>query len=724
MALRHAFVATLILIAAWSPARGGDTTFTYDPAGNLLSVSDVDTDPLSCGAPGNVCADAPHGTPRCDSGGCVLDCDEGFEFHSSFYECLDPLSDPRSCGGVGNACDVPDHGSAVCTEGVCGIRCDVGFTPAGNLCVSLAYDPAHCGTVGRSCPQVVGYYNCCRDGVCGATEGAACVNVSADPMNCGWVGHVCQGQGAACTNGRCSKPAGTPSVTSVNGKAPTDQAFRSPFWGGITVAGANLDRVTWIELEDWGSDTVDGTPDGVRSVPRARVRTLPTQQGPTIHYGQSSSTLTVDASSLQFEWSYDPWFDVRRWYKIKLHYNGSGGDRSIIPNVAVSFADRVPVGLPAPSISTVAAYYAWVVTKYDPATGLLYTEQDATTQIPTPSAVLAPDLAREFPVLAVAPEGLYLPRGLRFSGVALQQEIPEGYAWVSNVVVPYAPSGTRPLVLHEAGLIIRGSHLWEDGDLRFAYPLGNGLPGDFGNGDRAPIFQGDKIIVSGVSGATAQTAFLEFASIRGTATTPWPVRWIDRPRLSSIEDSAGAAEFIKIGELLTIRGSWLEVVDEMYLLGPSDTHVYHDIFESLVRVEGEPGLNQYQVVNRETIRLVIGERVVGGDESVVRGKIRVYACDGSIIWYEGHSLGIRWLGFGNQQSDLWDSALLYAGYAQGADFTYPRDGEGVWRDGEYVCSGGSEGDEDPQWDPTPTPVGLDEGGGGCTNTICPPPGLP
>ncbi len=427
--------------------------------------------------------------------------------------------------------------------------------------------------------------------------------------------------------------AGTPRVDRVNGVAPSGRVFRSPFWSGLALSGANLNLVTWVELEDWGADTVDGTPSGAQSVPTARQVTLPTGSGgPTIHFQQASTTLTVDAPSLEFQDAFDPQFQTRHWLKMRVHYTSSGTDRSILADVAVSLTDFVTQGLPPPTISGVSSYQAVSSTGYDPATGLL---PMATRFLVAPSSVMTTDLQREFPVLRVAPEGIYLAKGLNLRQAG------------AFIVFPYEPSVSGALMIGSVNLIVRGTNLWADGPLRLTDASGNALAEL-----SVRLFAEDKIVALVPASLESRLAFVEFASMRGTARTTWAVEFTGIPSLSRIDWGGGFSEDLlnqggwpqyvygtfPVGRTVTLIGRWLGNFTQAEFEGPSTTWVapywwdWHMDSDPLFRVDGGPGPNEFSVVDDQHIEV----RVDAHPDTDRAQRGYVYYCDCSgTCWDDG-----------------------------------------------------------------------------------------
>jgi hypothetical protein len=189
------------------------------------NVTDTTSDPNNCGACGNVCSSA-NGTATCTSGSCGIGtCSVGFANCDS-----DPSdgceininSDPINCGACGNVC-VSANGTATCTNGSCGIgTCSAGFANcdnnATNGCeININSDPNNCGACGNVCSSANGAATCtngsCGIGTCtagfancdnNATNGCE-TNTNTNINNCGGCGIACNVANGvpACTNGSC-----------------------------------------------------------------------------------------------------------------------------------------------------------------------------------------------------------------------------------------------------------------------------------------------------------------------------------------------------------------------------------------------------------------------------------------------------------------------------------------------------------------------------------------
>ena len=145
-------------------------------------------------------------------------------------ECVYYLTDPLNCGACGNVCGAGTH----CSEGTCVTVCPVGTTLCGDTCVDLQNDPANCGSCGNAC----GDNQICTSGACFTCrppEQTACdnrcVNVHTDAENCGACGVNCNtlcpssGQGACSQGNSCICASGGPQA---NIPFPVQQVVEAP----------------------------------------------------------------------------------------------------------------------------------------------------------------------------------------------------------------------------------------------------------------------------------------------------------------------------------------------------------------------------------------------------------------------------------------------------------------------------------------------------------------
>lgn len=153
-------------------------------------------DEANCGACGNACGNGES----CISGVCRTDCTGGeMNCGAAPGTCVDTSDDNDNCGACGTTCDTGE----TCTNGQC--VCDTPDT-CGSTCTNVDTDPANCGACGNACAA----NQVCNNGVCvatctGGTQNCdgSCVNVQSDPFNCGQCGTECDA-GEVCSNGTCA----------------------------------------------------------------------------------------------------------------------------------------------------------------------------------------------------------------------------------------------------------------------------------------------------------------------------------------------------------------------------------------------------------------------------------------------------------------------------------------------------------------------------------------
>ena len=170
---------------------------------------DLQADPSNCGECKAVCSDN-HNTPSCESGECVVDCEEDFadcdeEPKTNGCE-VNLLSNPSHCGGCGEtfACDEGSTGqSPNCNQGQCEyIACPegTGACDGDGACNDALTTTYNCGTCGESCEAANGVAACvnsapsscsitsCGEGFgnCDNNYGTGCeTNTSTSKDHCG-----------------------------------------------------------------------------------------------------------------------------------------------------------------------------------------------------------------------------------------------------------------------------------------------------------------------------------------------------------------------------------------------------------------------------------------------------------------------------------------------------------------------------------------------------------
>ena len=117
------------------------------------------TDPLNCGACGNVCGGGTH----CSEGVCVATCPAGTTLCGD--TCVDLLNDPNNCGGCGNVCG----DNQICTSGACVTCTSPNQTACDNECVNIHTDAENCGGCGVNCNTL-----CPSSGQGACSQGNSC----------------------------------------------------------------------------------------------------------------------------------------------------------------------------------------------------------------------------------------------------------------------------------------------------------------------------------------------------------------------------------------------------------------------------------------------------------------------------------------------------------------------------------------------------------------------
>lgn len=539
------------------------TMFTYDAIGNLTKVVNTATDINNCGTIGTVCQGTQHGTPACRDGVCVI---------TSGGQVIDVNNDPNNCGDAGHVCPAAvDHGIPTCSYGVCGFECETGYIPVDGRCVDL----------------------------------------KSDTTNCGYAGIVCQGTDTAlpvCIDGVCRTSA-APVVHSVNGATPPGQQFRVPFWDGVQVVGENLQNVTYIEVEYWGMDTVDGSSGGAMSIP---LFTGEVEDG-GYHEGWSSIGFMATPTSLTI-----PQVGFQRWMKLRLHYMNDGVDDYVLADVAVSFAYPASVTAPPPQITSVNVVRYLRTGQYNPDTGFIPTvnddnpilaNNDLTIMTPAPVAVMAFDSVwTEYPILKITRDGVYIRAGIKtfeFEGVT-DWVCSNGDATFTGTgfVFPYTNAPSHRVHLNPNMMprydyparclsdvvVLRGNNLLGDGPIYPSLPIGNPLPEGavVASDDIAPppYSRSDRLLAGG--DPKELVAYLELDSARGTAATPWPLNWLGTPEVASIDGAPiqpNTSITVQDGDTVELVGHWFVELNAVMVGGMEQRYSVIDDKHLLITIK-------------------------------------------------------------------------------------------------------------------------------------------
>jgi hypothetical protein len=141
--------------------------------------------------------------------------------------CVYYLTDPLNCGACGNICGA----GTSCSEGVCVSQCPIGTTLCGGTCVDLLSDPNNCG----GCGNVCGDNQICTSGACVTclppTQTACdnrCVNIHTDSQNCGGCGINCNFLCPSTGQGTCSQGESCNCTTGLSIHAPVTLVTEAP----------------------------------------------------------------------------------------------------------------------------------------------------------------------------------------------------------------------------------------------------------------------------------------------------------------------------------------------------------------------------------------------------------------------------------------------------------------------------------------------------------------
>ncbi|MEZ4407965.1 MAG: hypothetical protein R3A52_16040 [Polyangiales bacterium] len=175
------------------------------------------TDPLNCGACGNVCSQT-GGTRSCVGGTCRIACNTGLGDCDGAVTngCETNLNtSAANCGGCGRACSLA-NATAGCASGACTVAsCNAGFANCNGMAndgceINTQNDNNNCGACGNVCPGG----QRCSAGTCVSTCpsgqvacGSSCVTTATDPDHCGGCSMVCSNNNIAartCTASACS----------------------------------------------------------------------------------------------------------------------------------------------------------------------------------------------------------------------------------------------------------------------------------------------------------------------------------------------------------------------------------------------------------------------------------------------------------------------------------------------------------------------------------------
>ena len=154
------------------------------------------TDVNHCGDCNKVCG-GDHVIPKCENGGCVVECELGYTVKKDKTGC-EPIicSDgekkctnltPQICENnewkAQPACTTSQaNAEATCENGICGSKCKSGYEDCNGSCVNLQSDLNHCGSCAKVC-NIANAINKCENGVCKFTCESGYV-LSSDGKSC------------------------------------------------------------------------------------------------------------------------------------------------------------------------------------------------------------------------------------------------------------------------------------------------------------------------------------------------------------------------------------------------------------------------------------------------------------------------------------------------------------------------------------------------------------
>ncbi|MCZ7678597.1 MAG: hypothetical protein M5U28_07430 [Sandaracinaceae bacterium] len=191
-----------------------------DCDGDVDEDFDLSRDMLNCGSCGNACpVDPDNAASLCESGGCILRCDSGFEDCNGEVAdgCEAVLSKPAHCGECGVSCS---GGTPLCQPGAseyeCVATCEAGRTDCEGACVDVSSDPLRCGGCDTRCTSPANAVATCMAGSCGFECDDGFADCDGDPANgcestlrelgnCGRCGVRCELPGGvtSCATGSC-----------------------------------------------------------------------------------------------------------------------------------------------------------------------------------------------------------------------------------------------------------------------------------------------------------------------------------------------------------------------------------------------------------------------------------------------------------------------------------------------------------------------------------------
>jgi subtilase family serine protease len=675
----------------------------------------VSADPENCGAIGNACRVPVYGSPVCLAGACDVACLPGYVMAAN-GDCTNPFTDPENCGVAGNACPTLQHGFATCMGGICGVSCDAGYSAVAGECSDMATDPGNCGFEGNVCggPVPANAFPSCSAGVCGYTcplqysaVGGACIDLASDAANCGTIGHVCAGAehgSAICVAGSCSLACQTGYALAASRCIDVSGDVLNCGAAGIVcpsdpngtrtcaVGVCGMECSSGFVLFDGQcSETTDPNNCGTPGTVCASV-----SHGTGVCVAGTCVTLCDEGYVLRgsacLDLASDPFNCGAEGNICSAGEHGIpaclDGHCTLTCDEGYTATHATPdVWDPSvtwcvgpPRITGVQeTREVSVPESYDPETGFIPTDVDYSASGPAPVSVISRGGWEEYPVVSVAPDGVYITTGIISSDVVSDDHgwwtrapgerlgpllassidpFPPVDRFIATFVFPLNPTdvlrftrdrSVSEKVLH-GGVVLRGENLLFDGTLNLANPVGTPVPGE-----PEGLYLNDRIVLPRFWGATERVAYVEYRSPRGHAATPWPLRWQGHAVFSAMraegsgpatcfEEAQGSwltcevcPDYMTYGRVITLTGAWLSDSLSVSLVTMADQWGHRteceitDLYACRITAEepltqasaSPPGPGEYYIVDDERMEIALPL-----DGPIERGLARVETASG------------------------------------------------------------------------------------------------